>query len=172
MKMWPTLCSESDWRKTDLQICSNPNISLKWKAEVQSPLFQDCCIWNTYQRNDNLLGEKSTLNLRKIVIPQNFPTTQRRHDDSIYCSWVALSNSKQFVLDTQEFLIKVLGVHLYFKKIFFLKNILIHMGQNSKQINIAKYVSKFLIYGAKMLKKCVKSQKKNFCTLSFFAKSS
>ena len=125
MKMWPTLCSESDWRKTDLQICANPNISLKWKAEVQSPLFQDCCIWNTYQHNDNLLGEKSTLNLWKIVIPKNFPTTQRRHDDSIYCSWVALSNSKQFVLDTWEFLIKVLGVHLYFKKIFFLKNILL-----------------------------------------------
>ena len=37
-----------------------------------------------------------------------------------------------------------------------------HRGQNSKQINIAKYVSKFLIYGAKILDKCVKSQKKNF----------
>ena len=35
-----------------------------------------------------------------------------------------------------------------------------HRGQNSKQINIAKYVSKFFIYGAKMLDKCVKSQKK------------
>ena len=29
-----------------------------------------------------------------------------------------------------------------------------------------------MIYGAKMLDKCVKSQIKNFCTLSFFAKSS
>ena len=47
-----------------------------------------------------------------------------------------------------------------------------HMGQNSKQIHIAKYVSKFWIYGAKMSDKCVKSQKKIFCTLSFFAKSS
>ena len=35
-----------------------------------------------------------------------------------------------------------------------------HMGQNSKQIDIKKYVSKFLIYDAKMLDKCVKSQKK------------
>ena len=34
-----------------------------------------------------------------------------------------------------------------------------HRGQNSKQIVIAKYVSRFLIYGAKMLDKCVKSQK-------------
>ena len=33
----------------------------------------------------------------------------------------------------------------------------LHRGQNSKQINIAKYVSKFLIFGAKMLDKCVKS---------------
>ena len=31
-----------------------------------------------------------------------------------------------------------------------------HRGQNSKQIDIAKFVSKFLIYGAKMLDKCVK----------------
>ena len=42
-----------------------------------------------------------------------------------------------------------------------------HMGQNSKQINIAKYVSKFLIYGAKMLDKCVKSQKKFFVHCPF-----
>ena len=35
-----------------------------------------------------------------------------------------------------------------------------HRSQNSKQINIAKYVSKFFICGAKMLEKCVKSQKK------------
>ena len=34
-----------------------------------------------------------------------------------------------------------------------------HMGQNSKQINITKCISKFLISGAKMLDKCVKSQK-------------
>ena len=34
-----------------------------------------------------------------------------------------------------------------------------HRGQNSKQINIAKYIIEFLIYGAKMLDKCVKSQK-------------
>ena len=43
----------------------------------------------------------------------------------------------------------------------------IHMGQNSKQIDIAKYVSKFLIYGAKMLDKCVKSQKKIFVHCPF-----
>ena len=36
----------------------------------------------------------------------------------------------------------------------------IHRGRNSKQINIPKYISKFFIYGAKMLDKCVKSQKK------------
>ena len=30
-----------------------------------------------------------------------------------------------------------------------------HRGQTSKQIDIAKYVSKFLIYGAKMLDKCL-----------------
>ena len=42
-----------------------------------------------------------------------------------------------------------------------------HRGQNSKQIIIAKYVSKFLIYGAKMLEKCVKSQKKNFVHCPF-----
>ena len=35
-----------------------------------------------------------------------------------------------------------------------------HRGKDSKQINITKYVSKFLINGAKMLDKCVKSQKK------------
>ena len=34
-----------------------------------------------------------------------------------------------------------------------------HRAQNSKQINITKYVSKFLIYGTKVLDKCVKSQK-------------
>ena len=56
-----------------------------------------------------------------------------------------------------------------------LKNALkarLQKGQNSKQINIAKYISKFLICGAKMLDKYVKSQKEFFCTLSFFAKSS
>ena len=42
-----------------------------------------------------------------------------------------------------------------------------HRGQNSKQIDIAKYVSKFLIYGAKMLDKCVKSQKKIFVHCPF-----
>ena len=42
-----------------------------------------------------------------------------------------------------------------------------HMGQNSKQINIAKHVSRFLIYGAKMLDKCVKIQKKNFAHCPF-----
>ena len=36
-----------------------------------------------------------------------------------------------------------------------------HRGQNSKQIDIAKYVSKFLIYGAKMLDKSVETLKKN-----------
>ena len=35
-----------------------------------------------------------------------------------------------------------------------------HRGQNSKQINIAKYVAKVLIYGAKILDKCVKSKKR------------
>ena len=34
-----------------------------------------------------------------------------------------------------------------------------HTVQNSKQINIAKYVSKFLIYGAIMSDKCDKGQK-------------
>ena len=43
----------------------------------------------------------------------------------------------------------------------------IHRGQNSKQINIAKYVSNFLIYGAKMLDKCVKSQKNFFVHCPF-----
>ena len=47
-----------------------------------------------------------------------------------------------------------------------------HRGQNSKQINNPKYVSKFLIYGAKMLDKCVKSKKKDlyivlFCKVKF-----
>ena len=42
-----------------------------------------------------------------------------------------------------------------------------HRGQNSKQINIAKQVSKFLTYGAKMLEKCVKSEKKNFVHCPF-----
>ena len=42
-----------------------------------------------------------------------------------------------------------------------------HMGQNSKQINMAKYISKFLTYGAKMLDKCVKSQKKKFVHCPF-----
>ena len=43
----------------------------------------------------------------------------------------------------------------------------LHRGQSSKQIDIAKYVSKFLIYGAKMLDKCVKSQKKIFVHCPF-----
>ena len=42
-----------------------------------------------------------------------------------------------------------------------------HRGQNSKQIIIAKYVSKFLIYDAKMLDKYVKSQKKVFVHCPF-----
>ena len=42
-----------------------------------------------------------------------------------------------------------------------------HRGQNLKQINVAKYVSKFLIYVAKMLEKCVKSKKKNFVHCPF-----
>ena len=41
------------------------------------------------------------------------------------------------------------------------------MGQNSKQINIAKYVSKFLIHGAKMLEKCVESKNKIFVHCPF-----
>ena len=41
------------------------------------------------------------------------------------------------------------------------------MGQNSKQIDVAKYVSKFLIYGAKMLDKYVKSQKNFFVHCPF-----
>ena len=44
---------------------------------------------------------------------------------------------------------------------------MVHMGQNTIQIDIAKYVSKFLIYGAKMLDKCVKSQKKIFVHCPF-----
>ena len=43
----------------------------------------------------------------------------------------------------------------------------VHMGQNSKQIDIAKYVSKFLICCAKMLDKCAKSQKKFFVHCPF-----
>ena len=43
----------------------------------------------------------------------------------------------------------------------------LHRGQNSKQINIAKYVSKFLICGAQILDKCVKSQKKSFVHCPF-----
>ena len=35
-----------------------------------------------------------------------------------------------------------------------------HSCQKSNQIKIAKHISKFLIYGAKMLDKCVKSKKK------------
>ena len=53
----------------------------------------------------------------------------------------------------------------------FFKFSTLHRSQNSKQINIVKYISKFLIYGAKILDKCVESQKKIF-TLSLFAKSS
>ena len=41
------------------------------------------------------------------------------------------------------------------------------MGQNLKQISIAKYVSKFLMYGAKVLDKCVKSQKRLSYTVLF-----
>ena len=44
-----------------------------------------------------------------------------------------------------------------------------HRGQNSKQINIAKYVSKFFIYCAKMLDKCAKSQK-NILYIVLFCK--
>ena len=44
-----------------------------------------------------------------------------------------------------------------------------HRGQNLKQINIAKYVSKFLVCGAKMLEKCVK-RKKIFLYIVLFCK--
>ena len=37
----------------------------------------------------------------------------------------------------------------------------LHRGENSKQINIAKYVSRLLICGAKMSDKCVNNKKKN-----------
>ena len=47
------------------------------------------------------------------------------------------------------------------------KLVTLHRGQNSKQIIIAKYVSQFLIYGAKMLDKCVKSEKKFFVHCPF-----
>ena len=43
----------------------------------------------------------------------------------------------------------------------------LHMGQNSEQINVAKYVSRFLICGAEMLDKYVKSQKKFFVHCPF-----
>ena len=49
----------------------------------------------------------------------------------------------------------------------FICDIYFHMGQDSKQIIIAKYVSKFLIYGAKMLDKCVKSKKRIFVHCPF-----
>ena len=42
-----------------------------------------------------------------------------------------------------------------------------HRGQNSKQIIIAKYVSKFLIYGAKMSDKLLKVKKKIFVHFPF-----
>ena len=45
-----------------------------------------------------------------------------------------------------------------------------HRGQNSEQINIAKYISKFLVCGAKMLDKCVKGQKKRFLYIVLFCK--
>ena len=44
-----------------------------------------------------------------------------------------------------------------------------HRGQNSKLINIAKYVSKLSIFGAKILDKCFKSQKK-FLYIVLFCK--
>ena len=43
-------------------------------------------------------------------------------------------------------------------------------GRNSKQINIAKYISNFLICGAKMSDKCVKSKKKKFLYIVLFCK--
>ena len=60
-----------------------------------------------------------------------------------------------------------LGIVIIAKKILLLESVSSfviwylcdHRGQNSKQINITKYVSIFLIYGANMLDKCVKSQK-------------
>ena len=51
--------------------------------------------------------------------------------------------------------------------IYYFEFSILHRGQNSKQIDIAKYISKFLIYGAKMLDKCVKSKKKNFVHCPF-----
>ena len=50
--------------------------------------------------------------------------------------------------------------------------LLSHRGQNSKQINIPKCVSKFLIHGVKMLDKCAASKKRIFVHCPFFAKSS
>ena len=45
-------------------------------------------------------------------------------------------------------------------------SMLLHRGQNSKQIIIAKYVSKFLLYGANT-DKCSKSQKNFFVHFPF-----
>ena len=42
-----------------------------------------------------------------------------------------------------------------------------HRGQNSKQIIVAKYISKFLIYDANILDKCVKSKKRIFVHCPF-----
>ena len=44
----------------------------------------------------------------------------------------------------------------------FFYRFLAHMGQNLEQINIPKYVSKFLINGGKTFDKHVKSQKRIF----------
>ena len=38
-----------------------------------------------------------------------------------------------------------------------------HRGQNSKEIDVKKFVSKFLIYGAKTLDNCVWSKKNENC---------
>ena len=60
-------------------------------------------------------------------------------------------------------------VRPFYTKIFpfVTKVIPFHRVQKSKQIDIAKYVSKFLIYGAKMLDKFVRSQKKIFVHCPF-----
>ena len=92
-------------------------------------------------------------------IPLGTTVRSYPHCSTYYCCVVLQTHINLIYIET--------GLKLWLCSGFLDNKALAHGGQNSKQIIIAKYVSQFLIYGAKMLDKCVKSQKKIFVHCPF-----
>ena len=117
---------------------------------------QYICIWFTI----SLIAEKLQSNrIEPIRLKENLKSLLTWFNRSLDLAWLSLTASKKYL---EDFSIKIL-LEVNWYRYEQSK----HMGQNSKQSNIAKYVSKFLIYGAKRLEKCVKSKKKIFVHCPF-----